>query len=171
MLIKTVQNIHSNIIESYAPDNRQQTQKQRTDTGQHETIVDDKLLYDLAHWQRIIQILAQGSVISLLLCQCVKCVLLHSVTHHHISDILIYTIIYNTYNIYTISYHTILCHTIHTVYTIPTHAVIYYTVHTYILIRLYTLILPQHHHMICYYSIKTYTSYLYTRHLLPWLIL
>ena len=105
----------------------------------------------------------QSSAIVLLSCQCVKCALLHSVTHHHITDILIYTIIYNTY--------TILCHTIHTVYTIPAHTVIYDTVqciYTYILIRSYTLMLP--HHIICYYSIKTYTSYLYIRHLLPCLI-
>ena len=74
----------------------------------------------MAHWQRIIQTLAQGSVIALLPCQCVKCALLHSVTHHHITDILIYTIIYNTY--------TILCHAIHTIYTIPAHTVIYDTV-------------------------------------------
>lgn len=169
MLIKTVQNIHSNIIESYAPDNRQQTQKQRTDTGQHETTVDDKLLYDLAHWQRIIQILAQGSVIALLLCQCVKCVLLHSVAHHHISDILIHTIAYNAY---TILYHAIQHYIIQYILYIPyLHTLLYMILYSaYILIRSYTLMLP-HHHMICYYSIKTYTSYLHIRHLLPCLIL
>ena len=33
ILTETAQNLHSNIIESYAPDNRQQTQRKRTDTG------------------------------------------------------------------------------------------------------------------------------------------
>lgn len=58
----------------------------------------------------------------------------------YISDILIYTIIYNTYNTYTMSYHTILCHTIHTVHTIPAHTVIYDTVQCIYTIYTHTLI-------------------------------
>ena len=140
----------------------------RDSKRQQQTTADSKLLSDLAHWQRIIQTLAQGSVIALLPCQCVKCALLHSVTHHHITDILIHILLYIIHTLHC-TIHTI----IYTIYTIPAHTVIYYTIQysAYILIRSYTLMLRQHHHMICYYSIMTYTSYLYIRHLLPCLIL
>ena len=59
----------------------------------------------------------------LLPCQCVKCALLHSVTHHHITDILIYTIIYNTYTI-----HCTVRYILYILYIPYLHTVIYYTV-------------------------------------------
>ena len=97
---------------------------------------------------------------ALLPCQCVKCALLHSVTHHHhITDILIYTINYNTHiAYYAISYNTYcISHISHTC----THCyILCYTVHTYILIYSYILwyittwsvITPSRHtHHICIY--------------------
>ena len=91
----------------------------------------------------------------------------YSVTHHHITDILVYTITHNTYTIYyTMRY------ILYTLYIPYLHTLLYMIQYSaYILIRSYTLMLPHHNHMICYYSIKTYTSYLYIRHLLPCLIL
>lgn len=87
----------------------------------------------------------------------------------HIITYLTYTIAYNAY---TILYHAIQHYIIQYILYIPyLHTLLYMILYSaYILIRSYTLMLP-HHHMICYYSIKTYTSYLHIRHLLPCLIL
>ena len=101
-------------------DSRHRESAQIRDSNRQQRIASCFMIWHTGResYRRLLKVLS-------LLCQCVKCVLSFSRTHHHIIDILIYTIIHNT--------HTILCHTIQYIPYLHTllYTMLYSTVHIY----------------------------------------